>query len=516
MLGRRDQQRSFFGTMMRLGKQALSKMGFYGKMATEGHKYFTDDDFADMYCPDNGRPSAPPSLLSMARLLQFHDKVSDQEVVERCKYDLRWKTALDLDLDTIEAPFVKSTFQGFRARLTLHANEGLAFEKSVRAAAEAGLLPRKLRLAMDSSPVRGRGAVKDTFNLLSDAIVAVVRAVAAKRKIQAEEVARQAGVERHIEAASIKGTEMVNWDDQEAVSVFLDGLLGDCERAVRLAEQAECATEEVGLLQKVIDQDVEQPESEQGPRIRKGVAQGRTVSVHDSEMRHGHKSTGKKYNGHKAHIAVETSSGVITAVEMTEPSEPEGGQVKSLVEQSEQTTARPVEEGLGDCAYGTRKAIEQAAEANIEMISKMPSAPIGRFGPGDFEVSEDGQAAQCPATMPSAKVKRRKDGYIHEWSPQVCGRCPMKDKCTKSARRTLTVPADFHERRRRERHTKSEPGRRLLRLRVVVEHGLGRLKNLGAGTSRYFGRAKTHTQWLWTAAVANFSLVFNVQEVPAK
>jgi hypothetical protein len=369
---------------------------------------------------------------------------------------------------------------------------------------------------MDSSPVRGRGAVKDTFNLLSDAIVAVVRKVAAKRKTEVQKVAREVGVERHVEAPSIKGSEMVNWDDQQAVSDFLDTLLDDCERAVRLAEQAECATEEVALLQKVIDQDVEQPESEQGPRIRKGVGQGRTVSVHDPEMRHGHKSTGKKYDGHKAHIAVETSSGVITAVEMTEPTEPEGRQVKSLVEQSEQTTARPVEEGLGDCAYSTRKAIEQATEANIEMISRMPSARKGQFGPGDFEVSGDGQAARCPVGMASAKVKRRKDGYIHEWSPRVCGHCPMKDECTKAARRTLTVPVDFHERRRREHHTKSEPGRRLLRLRVVVEHVLGRLKNLGAGTSRYFGRAKTRTQWLWTAAVANFSLVFNTQEVPAK
>jgi hypothetical protein len=66
----------------------------------------------------------------------------------------------------VEAPFAKSTFQAFRLRLTVHRQEGLAFEKSVQAASDAGLLPPRLRVALDSTPVRGRGAVKDTFNLL--------------------------------------------------------------------------------------------------------------------------------------------------------------------------------------------------------------------------------------------------------------------------------------------------------------------------------------------------------------
>jgi hypothetical protein len=51
----------------------------------------------------------------------------------------------------------------------------------------------------------------------------------------------------------------------------------------------------------------------------------------------------------------------------------------------------------------------------------------------------------------------------------------------------------------------------VLRKRVVVEHAIGRLKNLGAGTARYFGRAKTKAQWLWTAAAANLSLIWCLQ-----
>ena len=40
---------------------------------------FRDADFAELYCPDNGRASVAPNLLAMALLLQTHDKVSDAE-----------------------------------------------------------------------------------------------------------------------------------------------------------------------------------------------------------------------------------------------------------------------------------------------------------------------------------------------------------------------------------------------------------------------------------------------------
>ena len=168
MLGTRDPQGSLYSAATQLGSETVSDLGFYGKLAAHGPKLFHDADFAGAYCSGNGRPSVPPSKLALARLLQHYEGVSDAEVVERCRYDLRWKVALDLELASVEAPFAKSTFQAFRARLTVHLNDGLAFEKSVDAAREAGVLPPRLRVALDSSPVRGRGAVKDTFNLLCD------------------------------------------------------------------------------------------------------------------------------------------------------------------------------------------------------------------------------------------------------------------------------------------------------------------------------------------------------------
>ncbi len=512
MLGYRDPQRKLFATATLLGDDQLDRMGFFGRLAREGHRLFKDDDFAVLYCGDNGRPSTPPSVLALATLMQYYTGVSDAEAVERCRYDLRWKAALHLDTNSIDAPFAKSTFQSFRARLTLHEQEGILFETSIREAKVAGLLPANLRLSLDTSPVRGRGAVKDTYNLLSDAIGKVLGRVAEDLDLPAEVVAREAGIERHLEAPSIKGSVEIDWTNREEVAAFLADLLGDCDVALALAERTGCRGEESILLERVLCQDVDREGDSGGPEIRQGVAKDRVPSVHDPEVRHGHKSSGKNYTGHKAHVAV-ADSGVVTHVDVTKPSTPEGAKVAEAVRETEDNTGCEVDEVLGDCAYSTRESIRQAEEVGVPIKSKMPSPPKGRFGAGDFEVSADRCSATCPGGVQSAKVRRNKDAYLHEWPEEQCRVCPLRDRCTRARRRTLLVPVDFHERRAKERYARSTEGKHHLRLRMVVEHAIGRLKNLGARQARYFGRRKTRVQWVLAAAVANLSLAWEVGKV---
>ena len=69
---------------------------FYGQMGAVAATLFQDADLKQLYDPDTGRPSLPPSLMSGVVLLQFYDDVSDGEAVERTLYDLRWKVAFAL------------------------------------------------------------------------------------------------------------------------------------------------------------------------------------------------------------------------------------------------------------------------------------------------------------------------------------------------------------------------------------------------------------------------------------
>src|SRR5712692_8072559 len=168
MLGKRGQQRGFFEADT-LYSDFVGRDTFYGWLASQRGPLFRDEDFAQFYCLDNGRPSVPPSLLAVALVLQTYDRVSDDEAKQRADYDLRWKVALGVELDA--RPFAKSTLQEFRAQLIVHEEQAAIFQTSLELAKRRGKFrtksgeQRKLQVALDTTNILGRGAVKDTYNL---------------------------------------------------------------------------------------------------------------------------------------------------------------------------------------------------------------------------------------------------------------------------------------------------------------------------------------------------------------
>ena len=92
--------------------------------------------------------------------------------------------------------------------------------------------------------------------------------------------------------------------------------------------------------------------AEGGVSLKDGVSRDRMMSVHDPEMRHGHKSSSRRFDGHKAAIVVDTDSQLITAVEVLPGNAPDNLGALELVEASEANTGVPVEEAMGDAAYG--------------------------------------------------------------------------------------------------------------------------------------------------------------------
>ena len=93
MLGERSAQWGLFEADTLFG-DFVGQRTFYGFLASQRGELFVDADFAELYCPNNGRPSVPPSLLATALVLQTYDGVSDDEAKQRAAYDLRWKVAL--------------------------------------------------------------------------------------------------------------------------------------------------------------------------------------------------------------------------------------------------------------------------------------------------------------------------------------------------------------------------------------------------------------------------------------
>ncbi len=80
-----------------------------------------------------------------------------------------------------DRPFAKSTLQVFRAQLILHDKVREVFESSLLLIRESGYLKKRgMRVALDTTCILGRGAVRDTTcNLLADGIVKLLRVLAA-------------------------------------------------------------------------------------------------------------------------------------------------------------------------------------------------------------------------------------------------------------------------------------------------------------------------------------------------
>ena len=104
--------------------QVVAADSFYGLLAEHGHRFVSDRDFAACYSQGRGRPSIPPSHLAKLLLLAYREGASDEQAMERLRYDLRWKVAVGLPLD--HPGYHPTSLVKFRARLLLHGLERLA------------------------------------------------------------------------------------------------------------------------------------------------------------------------------------------------------------------------------------------------------------------------------------------------------------------------------------------------------------------------------------------------------
>jgi len=530
MLGHRESQGGLFRPDHRF-RDHVGEETFYGWLARQGADWFRDEDFVALYHEDFGRPSVPPSLLSIALLLQAHDGVSDEEAIARSSFDLRWKVALGLELD--EKLCAKSTLQRFRAQLVLHEATGQIFDRGIEACRAAGLLKRTtLSAAIDTTPILGRGAVRDTYNLVSDGIRHVVDEACRLKGWEREEIVETQGLSRHF-AASFKGSLDLDWSDASERRAVVAQLVADARVTLALATQAlrgyakeaastQALREAQQLLAQLLAQDIdEEPEDGGGPQIRRGTAKDRIVSTTDPEMRHGRKSDTKKFEGYKAALVVDTGSGVILATDVRAGNVHDREGAAELVAEAAKGSGQELKEVLGDTAYGDLETRESIEALGAEVIAKAPPGTRkGMFDRTDFRIDSRRGVARCPAgkrSMRRVAVAGEDPGWRYLFSRKDCGPCPLRKQCTKSRAggRVVQITEKTEALWRLRKQQKTKRFRKRYRKRVAVEHRIGRLAQLGIRQAKYFGKAKTAFQIALAATVANLMLVAVVSGAPS-
>jgi len=526
MLGKRSVQYGMFEAD-HLYLDHVGRNTFYGFLASLRGRLFRDEEFAAFYCPDNGRLSVPPSLLATALLLQTYERVSDEEAKARADFDLRWKVALGIGIE--DRPFAKSTLQLFRSHLVLHDQVRAVFQKSLTLARETGYLRgRKLKAVLDTSYILGRGAVKDTYNLLADGILQLIRGLAAGPGTEPAAWAAAQGLSRYF-GTSLKGEAAIDWDDPAQRRQLLGSMVADADGLLETTRdvlagmdpestQYQSLREAAGLLAQLLLQDIERPPD--GPAIKEGVSPDRVVSVHDPEMRHGRKSASKRFDGHKAAIAVDPESQLITAVAVLPGNAPDHQQALDLVEETEANTGMEVEESMGDCAYGDGRTRQAFADAGRKLVAKVPKRRGQAYFPKeDFSIDLATMTCTCPeghqcrtVTTMGSRDRHGAPGVprqAFQFDGAVCDGCPLRPSCVRArpgrGRTVMLHPQEalLQEARALQQSEEFAPYRKL---RQAAEHRLARLMQLGVRQARYFGRTKTRFQLLMAATVANLTL----------
>jgi hypothetical protein len=414
--------------------------------------------------------------------------------------------------------------QLFRSKLILHDAYQQLFQASIDACRKSGLLKRKkLEIALDTTPIFGRGAVKDTFYLLSDQIRKVVQEVVALKSYDQEALVADHGLGRHF-GSSLKSQVELDWDDAAQKRALVRQLVADAKVALELtkaavrgyrkgAESTRGLVEARDLLADLLLQDIEEePPDAGGPRIRKGTSRDRVVSTTDPEMRHGRKSHSKTFDGYKASVAVATESGVIVATDARPGNTHDSEGATELAQEASRRCDQKTDRVIGDTAYGSVDTRRDFKKLGVEVVAKAP--PVGRrnveFTLEDFKINSKRGVATCPAGRKSIRRDRvkRPDGWRYAFSRKDCKECPLRSKCTTArvSARMVTITEHTQELRRHRRYQRTRAFAKIYRRRVVVEHRIARLAQLGIRQARYFGQARVAFQVNLAATVGNLTL----------
>lgn len=440
---------------------------FYGLLTEHGELIVSDGDFADCYSAGRGRPSIPPSTLAKILLLAYRCGLSDRQAMEAVRFDLRWKVALGLPLD--HEGFHPTSLVKFRARLLLHGKERVVFERSLVLAREFGVLKEAVEQVVDSTPMLGAAATQDTVTLVRSGMRKLLEAVAGEDAEAAAVLARNL----EFDYAKPRQKPDCDWRSKPAREQLLTRVAQDAERALQAVEgvpelaQAEAVTEAALLLRELIGQDFELDEDDL-PRLRRGTAKERILSVHDREMRHGRKSERQRFDGSRIHAAAATEAPLLTAIDVSPGCDYDGQQAPALID-SQPKELRP-QRLLGDSAYGDSETREQLEERRVEVLAPVPEPPpaAGRIGKRDFAIDLATGTVTCPAGEAVRIGPPQRSGMRAAVFPdRVCRACPLKPRCapggdarsTSAAARTCSKPDAKRSGTRQPVSTCAAPGR---------------------------------------------------------
>jgi transposase len=487
-----------------------------------------DVDFTGLHEDGPGRPALSPAQLMIVTVLQFTEDLTDRQAADAVRGRIDWKYCLGLELT--DSGFDFSVLSLFRARLLEEGAGRAPLDLLLARLKDAGLVVPGMRQRTDSTHVLARVRNLNRLELAGEAVRAALEAAAA------------AGPGW---LASVIGP---SWKDAYGRRICDLRLPKPDAARARLAEQfardgyhlleqarkagAPPAVRDLpamrALRQVLLQQfyrcdgpDGQMEVTWRDPR-KHGFPPGRDkiISPYDTDARYAEKRD-TSWSGYKAHCT-ETIPGdgpwpsLVTCAQTTHAAEPDVVMTQVIHDDLDRAGILPGEH-VTDSGYASADLLVAARGQGIILLTPLLPDPgwqarEGGLTAAAFTIDWDRQQVTCPQGTASTSwnpgTNKGMDVIAVAFPAKACRECPVRDKCTRSARdgRGLTLrPREVHEAvtaARAQQHTSHWQARYAARAGV---EGLMRQAThvTGIRHARYNGLPKTALEHNIAAAALN-------------
>jgi hypothetical protein len=205
-----------------------------------------------------------------------------------------------------------------------------------------------------------------------------------------------------LNGSSVKAQLDVNWDIEDERSLALSKVLEALEAVENWVIKQEqtapiptSAHQNLKVARQIQAQDVE-TSAEGNPKIRRGVAKNRRISVEDGQMRHGRKSKSQRFDGYKRHVLTDLDTDLIRAVGLTPANVPEAW-ISDAISNDLMAQGVELEELHIDRGYLNSKLVRKR-KPDLAIYCK--AWPVrnrgGRFSKSAFILDWEQQTITCP------------------------------------------------------------------------------------------------------------------------
>ncbi len=505
---------------VQVAKAAFPKGNRYLLLRDTFGLLFHNPDFAYLFS-HTGQPAEDPARLALITILQFAERLSDEQAADAVRSRIDWKYLLALPLT--DAGFDPSVLSEFRKRLVDGNAEHLLFDILLTQFRVQGLLRVRGRQRSDSTHVLAAVRALNRLECVGATMRHALNSLAVVVPDWLLAHSHPDWLERY-------GPRMEDYrlpeskDDRVAFATIIgaDGLTLLQAITATASHDWLCSIPAVQTLRQVWIQNYTWTEqdtlrwrtNEEIPPSAQYIG-----SPYDLEARYSQKRS-TSWVGYKIHLTESCDADLphlITNVETTIATTPDDAVTAQIHQSLKQRDLLP-DVHLVDMGYiDAELLVESEQQYQLDLLGpvrgdyRRQGQENKGFAAADFVIDWDARQARCPAGCTSINwnptIDQRENPVIRiKFAMRDCHACAHRSDCTDGKRRCISIrPREQYEalqqRRKRER---TESFKQEYAKRAGVEGTISQgVRRCDIRHARYRGLPKTRLQHLATAAALN-------------